>query len=214
MGPSLQACSPCLCPRPGPGTRLCFCYSHPCPGLGSPTVACTPSLRSQAWEVLGEPPSLWQGREGSPWSQTDPSSLPWAQPSFLPSALSQHPGEAGEELRAEGGFGVWVLPATVLLSLAMALRIQGCVPSPGHIEPQICGGVGAHLSQLGWSRLCPDPQTPLMLCPGPDKTAAEDLVIQTHVPSGRARHGHPQNGPQPETTSHAGPCWTLFLKLQ
>uniref|UniRef100_A0A8C0PD04 Cold-shock domain-containing protein n=1 Tax=Canis lupus familiaris TaxID=9615 RepID=A0A8C0PD04_CANLF len=126
----------------------------------------------------------------------------------------EHPGEAGEELRAEGGFGVWVLPATVLLSLAMALRIQGCVPSPGHIEPQICGGVGAHLSQLGWSRLCPDPQTPLMLCPGPDKTAAEDLVIQTHVPSGRARHGHPQNGPQPETTSHAGPCWTLFLKLQ
>uniref|UniRef100_A0A8C0P6Y3 CSD domain-containing protein n=1 Tax=Canis lupus familiaris TaxID=9615 RepID=A0A8C0P6Y3_CANLF len=85
----------------------------------------------------------------------------------------EHPGEAGEELRAEGGFGVWVLPATVLLSLAMALRIQG-----------------------------------------PDKTAAEDLVIQTHVPSGRARHGHPQNGPQPETTSHAGPCWTLFLKLQ
>uniref|UniRef100_A0A667GDU8 Cold shock domain containing C2 n=1 Tax=Lynx canadensis TaxID=61383 RepID=A0A667GDU8_LYNCA len=53
----------------------------------------------------------------------------------------------------------------------------------------------------------------LILRPCSDPLAAEDPVMQTHVPSGRARHGHLQDGPQPVTPPALQPLAGLFLQL-
>lgn len=65
------------------------------------------------------------------------------------------------------------------------------------LQTRICGGAGVHRPQYGRSRPLGLTRAPRTLCPGPHMPAAEDLVMQMRVPSGRAWHGHPQDSPHP-----------------
>ncbi|XP_044084587.1 uncharacterized protein LOC122892332, partial [Neovison vison] len=196
------------------------------PALGWGLPRWPVALPSEAWpaRALGAPPSLWQGKRVTLGvrpllTATGPASLPSTCSLLSASRRGRQAGAEGRRrfwgLRFAGhgpsASSVWQW----LCELKAVSPPLGCTePRRHHSETRICGGVGARLPRLGRNHpLRPDPQTPLMLCPCPD-VAAEDPTTQTCPPSGRARQGHPQAGPQPKTTSPAAPCWTLSLKLQ
>lgn len=109
--PAPLACVPCL--APGPDSVSATHTSHP--GLGSPTVAWTPPLRSQASECCVGASRPLAGEEGKTWRQKAPSPLP--RPSLLSFLLFLSTLEKQERQFGGSCFASQSLP----LSLAKAL---------------------------------------------------------------------------------------------